>query len=52
MLEFFITRTRQGFELTTGETLVDVFTSVAAAADIAVRFAQDHDAGSYRIIYP
>ena len=52
MVEFFINRTRNGFELVHGEDLIDILQTAEAAADVAVRFAQDLDAPAYRIFYP
>lgn len=51
MIEFFITTTRTGYELTANGEVVGVFASDTAAADMAVRFAQDNSAFSYRIFY-
>lgn len=48
MIEFFISRNGQ---LTEGDIVRGEFGSVDAAADFAVRFAQDCDA-PYRIFYP
>ncbi len=48
IIEFFIARNGQ---LTADEQVVGVFGSVNAAADVAIRFAQD--SGSlYRLFYP
>ncbi len=51
MLEFFITTTRTGFDLTANGEFVGTFSSDTDAADMAVRFAQDTNATSYRIFY-
>ena len=51
MIEFFITRVRGGHELTADGAVVGIFATAEAAADIAVRFAQDTDAAGYRIYY-
>ncbi|MFO0271338.1 MAG: hypothetical protein ACK53W_12490 [Gemmatimonadota bacterium] len=50
-IEFIITRTRAGFVLEADGVVVDTFASDTAAADMAVRFAQDAGAAGYRIIY-
>jgi len=52
MVEFFITRTKNGFALIADGEMVDNFDRVEDAADMAVRFAQDIDAAGYRIFYP
>jgi hypothetical protein len=49
--EFFITATRQGYDLTANGEKVGTFKTDTAAADMAVRFAQDHGATAYRIYY-
>lgn len=51
MIEFFITSTRTGYELTANGAVVGIFGSDTEAADMAVRFAQDTNASSYRIFY-
>ena len=51
MIEFFITRCARGFRLETEGAAIDTFAS-EAAADMAIRFAQDTGAEAYRIFYP
>lgn len=51
MTEFFITRSRAGFTLTANGVDVGTFSTEEAAADMAVRFAQDIGATAYRIFF-
>lgn len=53
-MEFFITVVSGGYQIMGGndEPLIDdVFLTKESAADMAVRFAQDCGANSYRIYY-
>ena len=51
MVEFFINTVRGGYQLLADDLDVGTFTTREAAADFAVRFAQDHYAPAYRLFY-
>ncbi|QIB32651.1 hypothetical protein [Ancylobacter pratisalsi] len=51
MIEFFIVKVRDGFSLIADGEKIAVFASAGMAAEMAIRFAQDTQAHSYRIIY-
>lgn len=51
MFEFSITKVHGGFELADDGETIAVFATEAMAISMAVRFAQDMDAPSYRIFY-
>ncbi len=51
MVEFFISTLRGGYQLLADGLDLGTFDTKEAAADFAVRFAQNHDAPAYRLFY-